>query len=165
MKETITELLDDLSARLDCDVLDENEAEREVHEKLSDTRHRASTVTSEIKNLASAGDALLFATELTGFLDRAKAKALETKRIQDEIEVKQAQVAETHAEIQQLSASLPALAQAVNLALTNYEDLRYDHNAQEFQIATLATRLSMRRAELTDLRGQLQRLKEQEVQK
>jgi uncharacterized protein involved in exopolysaccharide biosynthesis len=140
----------------------QNDTEIEIEDNFCEVQQQTKLAATEIKSFANPDNALSFVTELTGFIDRAKAKALETKRIQDELESKQAQVIETQAGIQQLSDSLPALAQAVNVALSKYEELRYDHNEKEFQIATLATRLSMRRAELTELRRQLAELKSQE---
>ncbi|HEV2706003.1 MAG TPA: hypothetical protein VGV59_08760 [Pyrinomonadaceae bacterium] len=163
MNEAFIETLDETTRRYVREALADSDTDNELRELLADVRKQATEVVREVEAIARPQDALAFTREFENFLSVSKAKALEAKRIEDEIETKGAEVAETQAEIRHRSASLPALAAAVNRTLDNYEDARYDHAAQEFQIATLATRLSMRRAELAELRQRLAQLKAKEV--
>jgi chromosome segregation ATPase len=164
MNTSFMDRLDETTRQYVREALADTDTDTAVREQLAGVTKQAAEVAQEVEAGASPDDALAFTREFENFLSVSKAKALEAERIEAEIETKRAEVAETQAEIQHRSASLSALAAAVNRTLDKCEEARYEYSAQEFQIATLSTRLSMRRAELADLRRQLAQLKTQEVQ-
>jgi chromosome segregation ATPase len=163
MDTAFIDKLDEQTARYVREALTDANTDSEVHERLADLTKHAAEAAQVVEAGASAGDALAFTYALNKFIDDAKTKALEAKRIEGEIDAKLSEVAKAKAEIEQLSALMPALAVAVNQTLDRYEEARHEYDAQEFKIATLSTRLSMRRGELAGLRRRLAQLKGQEV--
>ncbi|HEX8070870.1 MAG TPA: hypothetical protein VF546_13020 [Pyrinomonadaceae bacterium] len=165
MDESFITTLDETTGRYIREALADADTDNKLCEQLAEVRRQASEVVLAVEAGASPDATLAFTREFDSFLNKAKAKALKAKRIETDIKSKQVAVAETQAEIERLSDSLPALADAVNRALDKYEEVRHDYNEREFKIATLLTRLSMRRGELVELRRHLAQLKVQEVQK
>ena len=163
MDTAFIDRLDEQTARYVREALTESGTDNDVREQLADVTRQAAEVAQDVEASASPDDALAFTRTLNSFLDKAKAKALEARRIGAAIEAKLLEVAETQAEIEQLSASMPALAVAVNRTLDIYEEAQHEYNAHEFKIATLEDRKSLRRAELTEMRRRLTQLKAQEV--
>jgi chromosome segregation ATPase len=161
MNETVFNFLDEESASLLRAALGE-EKEEEGPDLFAEAEQRAIEIGKEIKSSLDSKDSLNFARELTGFLDKARKRALQVKNIQEEIAAKEAQVDETQLEIKQLISGRDALAEAVNQTLKLHQDKRYEYDRNEFAIATLEDRVVMRRSELTTLRRQLKELKEQE---
>ncbi|HEX8475501.1 MAG TPA: hypothetical protein VF666_15850 [Pyrinomonadaceae bacterium] len=163
MDETFLTTLDETTKRYVREALKDFDTDNELREQLAGVQRQAAEVAQEVEAGASPSDALAFTREFDRFLNRTKAKALEAKRIETEIERKRAEVADAQTEIQQRTALMPALSQAVNQALSRYEEVRHEYNVQEFNIATLESRISLRRAELAALRRKLALLKEQET--
>jgi chromosome segregation ATPase len=163
MDTAFIDKLDEQTARYVREALTDTDPDSEVREQLADVMRQAAEVAQDVEAGASSDDALAFTRTLNSFLDKAKAKALEARRLEAAVEAKLLEVAETQAEIEQLSATMPALAVAVNRTLDKYEEAQHDYNENEFRIATLSTRLSMRRGELTELRRRLAQIKAQEV--
>ena len=164
MNTTFINTLDETTARHLREALTDTDTDKEVREQLADVTRQATEVAQVVEAAACAGDALAFTQELSAFLNKAKSKATEARRIETEIEAKLANVEEAKREIEQLSALMPTLAAAVNQTFGKHEEARHDYNENEFRIATLSTRLSMRRGELTELRRRLAQLKAQETQ-
>jgi chromosome segregation ATPase len=162
MDTAFIDRLDEQTARYVREALTETDTNNDVREQLADVTRQAAEVAQFVETAASA-DALAFTQELSAFLDKAKSKATEARRIEAEIEAKLADVERAQREIEQLSALMPALAVSVNQAFDKHEEAQHDYNENEFRIATLSTRLSMRRGELTELRRRLAQLKAQEV--
>jgi uncharacterized coiled-coil protein SlyX len=158
MDLTFINTLDKQTGRYVREALSDTDTDNNVRAQLADVTKQAAKVAQDVEAGASPDDALTFKRELDRFLAEAKTKALEAHRIETTIEEKLREVAKTQAEIDELSASLPALVAAVNQTLGRYEEARYDHSTQEFKIATLSTRLSMRRGEMAELRRQLDKL-------
>lgn len=163
MNLTFINTLDKQTGRYVREALSDTDSDSDVRAQLSEVTRQAAEVAQDVEAGASPNDALAFTRDLDSFLTRAKTKALEAKHIDTEIDAKLAEVAQAQVEIQRLSASMPALAEAVNKAFDKYEEVRHDYNEQDFKIATLSTRLSMRRAELAELRRRLEEIKTQEV--
>lgn len=163
MDTTLIDMLDETTARHVREVLADTDTDNEVREQLAGVTRQAAEVAQDVEAGASAEDALAFKRALDNFLTKSRAKALEAKRIEADIQAKLADVAKTQREVKQLSASMPVLAAAVNRTLDRYEEARHDYNANEFKIATLSTRLSMQRGELTELKRRLAQIKGQEV--
>jgi chromosome segregation ATPase len=163
MNTIFIDRLDETTKQYVREALADTDTDNSVSKQLAGVTKQAAEVAQEVEAGASLDDALAFTREFKNFLSVSKAKALEAKRLEAEIEIKRAEATQAQAEIQQRSASLSALAAAVNRTLDKYEEARYDHAAQEFQLATLSTRLSMRRAELAELRRRLAEIKGQEV--
>jgi chromosome segregation ATPase len=163
MDATFISTLDETTARYVREALTDTDTDNEVREQLADLTKQAAEAAQDVEAGASADDTLAFTREVRTLLDRARTKALEAKRIETNIQAKQADIAKAHAEIEQLSASMPALAVAVNRTLDKYEEAQHEYNAHEFKIATLEDSKSLRRAELTELRRRLAQLKAQEV--
>lgn len=163
MDTTFINKLDERTARYLREALADSDTDNDVRERLADLTRQATEAAQIVEAGASADDALVFTREVSTLLDRARTKALETRRIETDIEAKQREVAETQAEIEQLSASMPALAVAVNRTLDKYKEAQHGYNAHEFKIATLEGRKSLRRAELTELRRRLAQIKAQEA--
>lgn len=165
MDTAFIDRLDEQTARYLHEALTDSDTDNDVRARLADLTRQAAEAAQDVEAGASPDDALAFTREVFAALAKSKTKALEAKRIADDIEAKQADVVKTQADIEQLSASMPTLAAAVNRTLDSYEEARHDYNAQEFKIATLSTRLSMRRGELAELRQRLAQIKAQEVEK
>jgi predicted RNase H-like nuclease (RuvC/YqgF family) len=163
MDTTFINKLDKTTARYVREALTDTDTDKDVSEQLAEVTRQAAEVAQDVEAGASPADALTFTREVRAVLDGARAKALEAQRLQAEIEAKQLDVSETQAEIEKLSTSMPALAVAVNRAYDVYEEARQDYNAQEFNIATLSIKLSMRRSEMAELRRRLAQIKAQEV--
>jgi flagellar hook-basal body complex protein FliE len=164
MDLTFINTLDKQTGRYVREALSDTDTDSEVRAQLAGVTTQAAEVAQDVQAGASPDDALAFSRDLDSFLTKAKTKALEAKRVETDIDAKLAEVAQVHAEIHQLSASMPALAEAVNKVFDKYEEVSRDYNEQEFKIATLTTRLSMRRAELAELRRRLEQIKTREVQ-
>lgn len=165
MDTAFIDRFDEQTAKYLRKALADSDTDNDVRERLADMTRQAAEAAQIVEAGASADDALAFTREVSTLLDRARTKAMEARRIETDIEAKQREVAKTQAEIEQLSASMPALAVAVNRALDKYEEAQHEYNAHEFKIATLEGRKSLRRAELTELRRRLAQLKTQEVEK
>ena len=163
MDTAFIDQLDEKTARYVRQALTDSDADSDVHEQLAELTKHAAEAAQIVETAARPDDALAFARSFNTFLDKAKAEALEVKRIETDIQAKLTEVAKAQAEIEQLSASMPALAAAVNRTLDKYEEARHGYDAQEFKIATLSTRLYMRRGELAELRRRLEQIKGQEV--
>lgn len=163
MDATFINTLDETTARYVREALTDTDTDNVVREQLADVTRQAAEVAQIVETAASADDALTFTREFREFLDKSQSKATAASRIEDDIKAKQLEVAETQAEIEQLSALMPALAVAVNRAFDKHEEARHDYNENEFRIVTLSTRLSMRRGELTELRRRLAQIKAQEA--
>jgi chromosome segregation ATPase len=163
MDTAFIDMLDEQTARYVREALADSDTDNEVREQLADVTRQAAEVAQVVEVAACADDALAFTQELSAFLDKAKSKATEARRIEAEIEAKLADVEKAQREIEQLSALMPALAVSVNQAFDKHEEAQHDYNENEFRIATLSTRLSMRRGELTELRRRLAQIKVQEV--
>ena len=112
----------------------------------------------EIRANIDPDDASTFQSELTAFLDSAKEKALQSKTLRNGIAELQKRIAEVRAEIEELSALRPALADSVNVTATKYEQARAEYNENEFTIARLENQLVMRQSELAGLRRQLEEI-------
>lgn len=163
MDTAFIDRLDEQTARYVHEALADTDTDNEVHEQLAHLTKHAAEAAQIVEAAASPDGALAFTREVCTLLDRAKTKVTEAKRIETDIEAKLKDVATTQAEIEKLSASMPALAAAVNRTLDKYEEARHGYDAQEFKIATLSTRLSMRRGELAELRRRLEQIKGQEA--
>lgn len=164
MNTAFIETLDATTRHYLRQALSDSDDNEEVREKLAGLLIHAAEAAQDVEAGAKPVDALAFTHSLNKFIDEIKTRALEARRLESDIEAKQREVAKTQAEIEELSASMPALAVAVNQAFDKHEEARRDYNAQEFKIATLSTRLSMRRGELTELRRRLAQIKTQEAQ-
>lgn len=164
MDATFIKSLDEQTARYVREALTDIDTDKEVHEQLSGVTRQAAEAAQIVEAAASADDILTFTREFHIFLDRTKTKATEARRIEAEIEAKLADVERAKRGIEQLSTLMPALAVTVNQTFDNHEEARHDYNENEFRIATLSTRVSMRRGELTELRRRLAQLKAQEIQ-
>lgn len=164
MNTTFINKLDETTARYVREALADTDTDNNVSEQLADLTRQAADAAHDVEAGASPDDTLTFTREVSRLLDRARTKALEAKRIESDIETKQLELAETQAEIERLNASLLPLVDVVTSTREKYEDAQYDYKAQEFKIASLEGRKSLRRAELTELRRQLAQLKTQEVQ-
>lgn len=163
MDTTFISKLDETTARYVRETLTDTDTDKEVRGQLADVTRQAAEVAQVVEVAACADDALAFAQELSAFLDKAKSKATEARCIEAEIEAKLADVEKVQREIEQLSALMPALAVSVNQAYDKHEEAQHNYNENEFRIATLSTRLSMRRGELTEMRRRLAQIKAQEV--
>ncbi|HEX7315433.1 MAG TPA: hypothetical protein VF297_16035 [Pyrinomonadaceae bacterium] len=163
MDTTFINMLDEQTAKYLREALADSDTDNDVRERLADMTRQTAEAAQIVEAGASADDALAFTHEVYAVLDKAKTKALEARQIAENIEAKLRELAETQAEIEQLSASMPALAVAVNRTLDKYEEAQHEYNAHEFKIATLEDRKSLRRAELTELRRRLAQLKSQEA--
>lgn len=157
--------LDEQTAQYVREALTDTDTDNDVCERLADLTRQAAEAAQVVEAGASADDALAFTREVYAVLDKAKTKALEARRIEANIEAKRLELSETQAEIERLNSSLLPLADAVTSTRERYEAAQYDYKAQEFKIASLEGRKSLRRAELTELRRRLAQLKAQEVQK
>src|SRR5688500_7533731 len=122
MDKTFISKLDKITARYVREALTDSDTDNEVHEQLADVTRQAAEVAQVVEIAACADDALAFKQELSACLDKAKSKATETRRIEANIEVKLADVEKAQREIEQLSASMPALAVAVNQAFDKHEE-------------------------------------------
>ncbi|HEY0322811.1 MAG TPA: hypothetical protein VGC66_17790 [Pyrinomonadaceae bacterium] len=163
MEATVTELLDELAARLDCDVL-EDKREQKLDEQFSRIPDKASLVAQEIRQLATADDAFNFTSDLTAFLDNARRRTLESQRLKDAIQERQSQVSEAQEEFQYLSTGRGALAAQVRQAMEDLEQARSQYDENELKLGILERRMEIDRHEITSLRNQLAELsKSQEV--
>lgn len=158
MKDSITRLLQDLSARLDCDVLDGDDNERELSEKFSDIRTQTVNVADEIRQFASTGETLTFATDLSQFLDRVRARALKTQRLKDSIAEREGQITEAQKEFRHLSAGRSALAAKVNNCMLALEQAKSQHAENELKLGVLERRVETDRREAAALRRRLSEL-------
>lgn len=164
MKNDIQNLLDDLSARLDCDVLNIDEKEREVEETFAGITQRASEIADEVRQAASHTDALSFATDLAKFLDAARDKAATADRLRAEIEDRQTHMAEAQADFQYLAAGRSALAAKVHEATINLEQARNEYDENELKLGVLERRIETDRREISSIHRQLsETAKNQEV--
>jgi chromosome segregation ATPase len=163
MDTAFIDKLDEQTARYVREALIDSDTDNAVREQLEDVTRRAAEAAQDVEAGASTEAALDFTRAVRAVLDTAKTKALEARRIEASMKAKQADIVKARAEIEKLSASMPALAVAVNRTLDQYEAARHDYNEIEFKIATLSTRLSMRRGELAELRRRLEQIKGQEV--
>lgn len=155
MKTDIQNLLDDLSARLNYDVLDMNEQEREVEETFAGITQRASLIADEVRQAASHTDALSFATELANFLDAARDKAATADRLRTEIEDRQTQIAEAQADFQYLATGRSALAAKVHKATIELEQARNEYEENELKLGVLERRIETNRREISSIHRQL----------
>jgi chromosome segregation ATPase len=158
MKDSINTLLNDLSARLNCDVLDEDDTQQALNEEFSETRHRVSAVADEIKKLAYPEDALAFAGELSTFLAASRAKALEANSLRDAIAEKQSSLADAQEELRYLSAGRSTLAQKVNAAMLALEDAQRDYADLELRLGITERTIESMRLERSALRRKLDEL-------
>lgn len=164
MKTDIQTLLDDLSARLDCDVLNIDEKEREVEETFAGITQHASQIADEVRQAASHTDALSFATDLAKFLDAARDKAATADRLRAEIEDRQTQIAEAQADFQYLAAGRSALAAKVHQATIDLEQARNEYDENELKLGVLERRIETDRREISSIHRQLsETAKNQEV--
>jgi chromosome segregation ATPase len=158
MDNSITTLLQDLSARLDYDVLTEDDTQRELNEEFSETRGLVATVADEIRRLADPADALTFAGELSTFLAASRTKVLEANRLQDEIAERQARLTEAQEELSYLSAGRATLAEKVNAAMLALEDAQRDYADLELRLGITERTIESTRLERSGLRRQLNEL-------
>jgi chromosome segregation ATPase len=158
MNDSINTLLNDLSARLDCDVLTGDDTQRELNEEFSETQGRVSTVADEIRKLASPEDALSFTATLSTFVETQRAKALEANRLRDAIAEKQSSLAEAQEELSYLSAGRATLAQKVNAAMLALEDAQRDYATNELSLGVVERSIESLRLERSGLRRQLDEL-------
>jgi chromosome segregation ATPase len=156
MKDSITDLLDDLSARLGCDI--PSYGERELVEKFSEIRDRASEVADEVRSFATPSDALAFSSELSQFLNTARGKAMEARRLRDAIGHAQEQISEAQDEFRYLSAGRSALATKVNDAMLALEAAQAEYQDNELALGVLERRMETRRNEALTLRRELAEL-------
>ena len=158
MKDSTTTLLNDLSSRLDCDVLAEDNTERDLHEKFSETKGRVTTVADEIKKFASPEDAFAFTTKLSTFLEGERALTLEANRLKDAIADKASRINEAQGEISYLSAGRRTLAEKVNHAMLTLEQAQCEYADHELSLGILERRIEAARLERAVLRRQLAEL-------
>lgn len=159
MQETIWDSLDEDSARLLRAALDEADTEAGSQAENIEIGQRASALTDEIKSNSSPEELLKFNQELTAYLDAARERKFQAQELQASIQLKLSQIDEAELEIVQLSAFRPALAKAVNHSAIKYEEAQNEYGLNDFKIATLEDRISMRRGEILSLRRQLTELK------
>jgi chromosome segregation ATPase len=164
MDATFINRLDEQTAKYLREALADSDTDNDVRERLADLTRQAAEAAQIVEAGASADDALVFTHEVYAVLDKAKTKALEAKRIEANIEAKRLELSETQAEIERLNSSLLPLADVVTSTRERYEAAQYNYKAQEFKIASLEGRKSLRRAELTELRRRLAQIKTQEAQ-
>jgi chromosome segregation ATPase len=155
VKTEIQNLLDDLSARLDCDVLNIDEKDCEVEETFAGITQRASQIADEVRQAASHTDALSFATELAKFLDAARDKAATANRLRAEIEDRQTQIAEAQADFQYLATGRSALAAKVRQATIELEQARNEYDENELTLGVLERRIETNRREISAIHRQL----------
>ncbi len=164
MKNDIQTLLEDLSVRLDCDILDIDEKEQEVEETFAGITQRASLIADEVRQAASHTDALSFATELVKFLDAVRDKAATADRLRAEIEDKQTQIAEAQADFQYLTTGRSALAAKVHQATLELEQARNEYEENELKLGVLERRIETNRREISSIHRLLsETAKNQEV--
>lgn len=158
MTDSITTLLNDLSTRLDSDVLAKDETERELYEDFSETQHRVTAVSEEIKQLADPDAALTFRGELSTFIETHRAKALETHRLREEIAERQARLIESQDELNYLSAGRASLAEKVNDAMHALEEAKREYADYELRIGVIERNIEATRLERSEIRRQLAEL-------
>jgi hypothetical protein len=165
MDTTFIDNFDEQTARYVREAFANTDTGSDVRQRLADLTRQAAEAAQDVSTGASPEDALAFTRDVRAVLVNAKTRALEAKRIETDIEAKRLELAETQAEIERLNSSLLPLADVVTDTRAKYEEAQYDYRVQEFKIASLEGRKSLRRAELTELRRRLAQLKAQEVQK
>ncbi|MDT7807996.1 MAG: hypothetical protein QOJ70_1809 [Acidobacteriota bacterium] len=158
MHDSINTLLNDLSARLDCDVLAEDDTQRELTEEFSETRYRMAAVADEVRQLADPADAFTFAGELSTFLDGQRAKALEGHRLREAIAEGESRIADAREELGYLSAGRSTLAQKVNAAMLALEDAQRDYADLELRLGIIERSIESTRLERSTLRRQMDEL-------
>jgi chromosome segregation ATPase len=158
MKDSITDLLDDLSVRLDCDVLDADHVERELSEKFSSIPIHTSKVADEIKQIASSKEALSFVTDLSAFLNTARQRAMEAQKLKDAIVEMLEQIAEMQHEFSYLSACQSSLAANVNHAMFDLETAQSEYDENQLKLGILERRMDTGRRETISLRRKLSEL-------
>src|SRR5215216_1581587 len=105
MDRTFINKLDEQTARYLREALADSNTDNDVCERLADLTRQAAEAAQIVEAGASADDALAFTHEVYAVLDKAKTKALEARQVAENIEAKLRELAETQAEIEQLSAS------------------------------------------------------------
>lgn len=155
MNDSINTLLNDLSSRLNCDVLAEDDTQRELNEEFYETQHLVSTVADEIKQLASPDDALAFTSKLSTFLEDARTKALEVNRLRDAIAERQSRLNEAREELNYLSTGRTTLAQKVNEAMLALEQAQREYAGHELRLGVIERTIEAARLERHTLRRQL----------
>jgi predicted nucleic acid-binding Zn-ribbon protein len=158
MNDSVTTLLNDLSAQLDCDVLTDEDTQRELNEEFSETKGRVATVADEIKQLANSLDARAFASKLADFLEGERAKALEANRLKEAIAERQARIAEAQDELSYLSAGRAALAEKVSQAMLALEDAQRDYASLDLRLGMIERSIESTRLERAELRRTLDEL-------
>jgi chromosome segregation ATPase len=158
MTDSITTLLNNLSARLGCDVLAEDDSERTLSEEFSETRHRVSAVADEIRQLASPQEALAFTAKLSTFIEDTRAKVLEANRLQDDIAERQIRLTEAQEELDYLSAGRSTLAQKVKQAMLALEEAQRDYADLDLRLGIIERTIESIRLERSSLRRQLDEL-------
>jgi chromosome segregation ATPase len=163
MDTTFINRLDEQTARYLREALADSDTDNDVRERLADLTRQTAEAVQVVEAGASPDDALAFTREVSTLLDRERTRALEARRVEAGIEAKRLELAETQAEIERLNSSLLPLADVVTSTRERYEAAQHNYKAQEFRIASLEGRKSLRRAELTELRQRLAQIKGQEA--
>ncbi|HEY0171259.1 MAG TPA: hypothetical protein VGB98_09565 [Pyrinomonadaceae bacterium] len=158
MSDSINTLLNDLSARLDFDVLAEDDTQRELNEEFSETHHLVSTITEEVRQLASPEDALTFTAKLSTFLEGERAKSLEANRLREAVAERESRLADAREELGYLSAGRATLAQKVNAAMLALEEAQRDYADLELRLGVIERSIESTRLERSSLRRQLDEL-------
>jgi chromosome segregation ATPase len=155
---TITTLLEDLSARLNCEILAEDEMAQELNEQFSETRHHVSAVADELRRLADPGDALAFAGELSTFLAASRTKALEANRLREAIAERESRLADAREELGYLSAGRATLAEKVNAAMLALEEAQREYADLDLRLGIIERTIESTRLERSSLRRQMEEL-------
>jgi chromosome segregation ATPase len=158
MDNSINTLLNDLSARLGCDVPVEDDTRHQLSEAFSETKGRVATVADEIRQLANEGDALAFTSELATFIEGARTKALDVNRLREAITERQARLADAQEELRYLSAGRAALAEKVSAAMLTLEDAQREYADLELRLGVIERSIESTRLERSALRRQLAEL-------
>ena len=155
MNDSITTLLNDLSAQLDCDIQAEDESQREIDEEFSETKGCVATVADEIKRIVGPEDALAFASNLSVFIKGERNKALEANRVREAIAERDSRLNEAQDELRYLSAGRSALAEKVKQAMLALEDAQREYADLELRLGVIERSIESTRLERHALRRQL----------
>ena len=162
MNDSINTLLNDLSSRLGCDVLDDDAMESGLNEEFSETQNYVATVADEIRQLATPDEAHAFTSTLSEFLDRSRSKALRAQSLKADIAKRQERITEARGEFDYLSAGRKALAEKVHHAMQALEAARAEYDNNELRLGIIERRIETGRGEMAALGRELDELTESE---